>query len=494
MTRTFHFVLTTCFAVLAIASGTVTATHTAAADEPAFSAAAYAMDITPQSFPIDSSGSMGPRKADAAHDPLHARCLVLSDGSTTIAFAVCDHCMVPREIFDAAKQRASAATGIPTSHILCSATHTHTGVTVAPTFQSSVETEYCDFLTERIADGIIKAHQQLKPAKIGWAVGHNPRQVFNRRWHMRTGFQLSDPFERGTDRVRMNPPAANVKLLKPAGPIDPEVPVVSIMSSDNQPVAVLANYSLHYVGGVPSGALSADYFGEFAVQLARLMEVPGDSGFVGIMSNGTSGDINNINFFEGAEGKPPFEQIRYVATDVAESAFKAVQRAEYADAVTLSVIEKEITLGVRKPTAAELAEARQLLAEAGPGPYRDRRLIYANETVDLAAYPDTVNVKLQAMRIGDMAIVTTPCETFVETGLAIKQLSPFKPTFTIELANGYNGYLPTAEQHALGGYETWRAKSSYLAIDAETKVRSTLLEMLNELATNQACTPLPPSP
>ena len=65
----------------------------------------------------------------------------------------------------------------------------------------------------------------------------------------------------------------------------------------------------------------------------------------------------------------------------------------------------------------------------------------------------------------------SPCETFVEIGLEIKKQSPLKPTFTIELANGYNGYLPTPEQHKLGGYETWRARSSYLEVDAATGSR-----------------------
>ena len=455
--------------------------HATADQKFPLTAGAYAMDITPLTFPIDSAGSMGPRKAEQAHDPLHARCLVLNAAGTKIAFAVCDHCMIPRDIFDAAKRRASEETGIPESNILCSATHTHTGVTVTPTFQSTVETEYCDFLTDRIAEGIIEAHKRMQPAKIGWAVGNNPRQVFNRRWYMRKGFVHSDPFDRGLDTVRMNPPAANSKLLKPAGPIDPEVPVVSIQTTDGEPIGLLANYSLHYVGGVPGASLSADYFGEFANQMNRLLEVPRESGFVAAMSNGTSGDINNINFFEGGERKPPFEQIRFVATDVAESAFKAYERIEYDSEVTMSVVERELTLGVRKPTSDELAKAKTMLQEAGEGPHRDRRLIYANETVHLSEYPDTVDIKLQAIRIGSMAIVTTPCETFVETGLAIKKASPFRPTFTIELANGYNGYLPTAEQHALGGYETWRAKSSYLAVDSEAKIRSTLLDMLNEL-------------
>ncbi len=69
--------------------------------------------------------------------------------------------------------------------------------------------------------------------------------------------------------------------------------------------------------------------------------------------------------------------------------------------------------------------------------------------------PSELTIMLQAIRIGELAIATSPFETFAETGLEIKRRSPFKPTFTIELANGCYGYLPTPEQHRLGGYETW---------------------------------------
>jgi hypothetical protein len=108
--------------------------------------------------------------------------------------------------------------------------------------------------------------------------------------------------------------------------------------------------------------------------------------------------------------------------------------------------------------------------------------IYARETLLLNDYPPYIDTILQAIRIGELGIATTPCETFVETGLAIKAESPLKPTFTIELANDYRGYLPTAEQHALGGYETWRARSSYLEVEAEAKIRRELLKLLGEVA------------
>ena len=446
-------------------------------------AGAVAIDITPIKFPVGSSGSMTPRQAQLAHDPLHARCLVLDNGETKIAFAICDSCMIPRDIFDAAKKRVSETIGIPADHIVCAATHTHTGVSVARTFQSSVEVEYGELLIQKISAGIIKAHSQLEPARIGWAVGNNPRQVFNRRWFLRRGVAIRDPFEFGTDKVRMNPSPNSKSLLQPAGPTDPEIPIFSVQSLDGRPIAMWANYSLHYVGGVPAQSLSADYFGEFARQFTDLIDAKSvQPKFVAAMSNGTSGDINNINFFEGHTKQPPFEQIRAVAADVAQSAHAAYQRVEYHDWVPIQMIEKEIELGVRKPDESEIARATKLIRESGQGPWKDRRLIYANETLDLAKYPATVKVKLQSIRIGELGIVTTPCETFVETGLASKKESPLKPTFTIELANGYNGYLPTRTQHAYGGYETWRAKSSYLAVDAESKVRSTLLEMLQEVA------------
>lgn len=444
---------------------------------------ACAIDITPPQFPVEVNGSTSPWQAERAHDPLQARCLVLDNGSTKVAIAVCDSCMIPREIFDLAKEKAATATGIPADHILCSATHTHTGVAATPVFQSPAEKEYGTFLAGKIAEGIVQADAQREPARIGWAVGNNPRQVFNRRWHLRAGPALTDPFDRDSDKVQMNPVAASTRLLKPAGPTDPQIPILAVQSLDGRPIAVLANYSLHYVGGVPPASLSADYYGEFARQFARLINAEKtEPPFVAIMSNGTSGDINNVNFFEGVAPREPFEQIRLVAADVAAAAHAAYQRIEWHDWAPIEMRETEIELGVRRPTEDEASHAREILKQAGKGPYNDLRAIYALETLDLAEYPASVRTKLQAIRIGDVGIASSPCETFVETGLAIKRDSPLSVTFVIELANGYNGYLPTPEQHALGGYETWRAKSSYLAVEAEPKIRSTLIDLLREVA------------
>src|SRR5206468_10143809 len=243
-------------------------------------AGAFAQDVTPTTFPVSVNGGMSDRQATSAHDPLHARCLVLDDGTTKLALVVVDSCMIPRAIHDAAKALAEKKTGIPARNMLISATHTHSAPTVAGVFQSDPDEKYVALLPQGIAEGIEKAHANLAPAKVGWGVASEPNQVFNRRWRMKPGVLNTDPFGGTTDKVKMNPGYQNPGLFEPAGPVDPEVSVLSVRTADDRPLALYANYSLHYVGDLP--ALSADYFGVFADAIGR--DLKAGPGFVGILS------------------------------------------------------------------------------------------------------------------------------------------------------------------------------------------------------------------
>ena len=456
-----------------------------AADANVFRAGAFAADITPPRFPISVNGNMQDHLANAAHDPLHARCLVLDDGTTRVAIVVCDLCVVCSEMYEEARQLAAAATKIPASRMLLSATHTHSAPTVTAVFQSEPDVEYQKFLARQIAAGIEQAEARLVPARIGWGVGTNASQVFNRRWKMKPGSIAPSPLG-GVDNVKMNPGIGNPNLVEPAGPIDPDVSVLAVQTRDGQPLALLANYSLHYVGGVGGGVVSADYFGAFADRISQLVGAgKTDPPFVGIMSNGTSGDINNVNFKQAAAPRrAPFEQIRLVADSVAQTAFGVYQEIKFQDWVPLAVREADIQLGVRRPNADDLERAKKILEDAKEPVLKSLVEVYAREQVLLSSFPEQVPVKLQALRIGSLGIVAIPCEVFVEIGQELKLKSPLKPTFTIELANGYNGYLPTAAQHQLGGYETWRARSSYLEVDAAEKIVAKVLELLGEVAKN----------
>ncbi len=442
-----------------------------------FRAGAATSNVTPW-LGLSINGGMQDRTVKQIRDELHARSLALDNGQNRIAITVVDSCLIPREIFDEAKRLVAQHAGLPADHMLMSATHTHSAPTAAPVFQSRADAEYLRFLTRRIADSVRRALNNLQPAEIGWGVGKVPQHVFNRRWKMKAGTELSNPFG-GTDQVKMNPASESPDLVEPAGPTDPDLSILSVRALSGRPIALLANYSLHYVGAPD---VSADYFGAFAVEIQQLLGAERlDPPFVGILSNGTSGNINNVDFRRKREAQPAFAQAQRVAADVAGEALRVYKSIRHQAWVTLDARQAEIELGVRRPAPEDLRRAKQLVAAAKGPAMRTQPEIYARKTLLLAEYPAKVPMLVQALRVGEIGIAAIPCEVFVEIGLELKQKIPFKPAFTISLANGYNGYLPNVEHHRLGGYETWRARSSYLEVEAAPKIVDRLLRLFGEL-------------
>lgn len=441
-----------------------------------FLAGVAAPNITP---PLGASiaGNMQNQTAKDVHDELHARCLVLDNGITKLAFVVVDSCAVAGEVIQSAKRQIEQHTGIPGHRVLVSATHSHSAPAAARLFQSEPDRGYQEFLATRISDAVRRACNRLQPARIGWGVGKEERLLFNRRYFMQPGAIPADPFGRTTDQVRMNPGVGNKDIIKPSGPIDPDVSILGVTTAAGEPLCALGSYALHYVGAA-GNTISADYFAVWANEISsRLHAGPG---FLGILANACSGNINNVNFMGTEKKYAPFQRMQEVAATLAEESVRVWKQIRFQDWVELNGTLEELDLKVRKPSAAEVAEARKLLIGA-PEDVSDRRQIYAKETVQLADFPATVRAPVQALRIGGLGIATFPGEAFTELGLEVKQKSPFQPTFLIELANSYLGYIPTVEGHRLGGYETWRAKSSYLEVDAAPKMVDAALRGLRKL-------------
>jgi hypothetical protein len=443
-----------------------------------FRAGAATSNITPRLGRLIVGNFTQPR-ATNIHDELHARCLVLDDGQTKIGLVVCDSVGIDREVFDLARRLISKETGIPGDNLLMSATHTHSG----PSWhgRDDDDGDYPHFLARRIADGVARAVRNLEPARIGWGVGREPGQVFNRRWRMKPGSALANPFG-GVDQVRMNPPRASADLLEPAGPTDPEISFLSVQARTGRPIALLANYSLHYVGGTRPGDISADYFAVFADRMQQLLGADRlDPPFVGILCNGTSGDVNNINFRVPGEKRQPYEQMRRVAHAVAGEVERVHQFIQFHDWVSLAAQQKEIALATRRPTPKLLAWARQTLdkPETAPKTHPLERH-YAQRTLALKDAPPRTPIVLQTLRVGDVAMAAIPFEVFAETGLEIKKKSPYRPTCTVSLANGSGGYLPTPAQHQLGGYETWLG-TNRVETEASVKIVETLMELFGRL-------------
>ena len=440
-------------------------------------------NITPALGATMYSGFL-PFQAKNVHDDLWVRCLVLDDGQTRLALVVCDVLDMMWQVSEVARQRIEAATGLSQNNVLISATHTHTShdvigdrFVVTPELNAVQEA-----LVARIVDTVRCAINKLEPARISWATASEPKHVFNRRWFLKPGTVPTTPLGGTNDQVKMNPGILNPNLVKPAGPVDPEIGIIAVQTIAGRPLALFANYALHYVGGGPRSSISADYYGMFHEYIRRLLNAElQEPLFVAMMSNAASGDVNNIDVTRPAPQRAHYEKMRIVASDVAQAVYAAYQKMQWHDYVSLGVAFKKLEITYRRPSAEQVLWAKKTLAVLKPGEQpKNWDEIYAERLLRMDAMPASWGLPLQALRIGEVAIVSFPNDTFCEIGLELKQRSPFKPTFVVSHAHGYFGYLPTPAQHALGGYETWLG-SSRLEIEASVRMIDCHLELLSKL-------------
>ena len=454
----------------------------------AFRAGAHAQDITPDWFPVVVNGGFRPRYAEKALDPLHARCLVLDDGAGQLAIVVVDSCVLDRALIDAAKEKAHELTGIPAGRMFVSATHTHSAPAVVGALGTDPDERYRAWLPGKIAEGIHQAQRNLAPAQVGWAVESLPDRVHSRRWIARPDRIGVDPFGEPTTRATMHPGYRNPDWQEPSGPMNPEVSILAVRRPDGTPIAVLGSFSIHYVG---AGVLSADYFGVFARRIGELLDAgETDPPFVGILANGVSGDAWLRDY---TREEPCKFDMHSVGEEVAQAALKAYRAIPWHNGLPLDAREADLELKVRQP---KVEWARQVMAEieAEGRPLKSLTDFYAREQLLLAEMPPTRNLKLQVLRIGTLGMVGIPCEVFAITGLRIAAASPLEHTFTVMLANGWEGgYLPPVEQMAMGGYTTWLARSSCLEVEAEPKVVARVNELVADVAGDIRVTRAPPS-
>ncbi len=420
------------------------------------------VDITPKPEAPLSGPVGGGGKATKVFDPLYARALAIQSGDTRIVLCVCDVTMMASELHDRIRNRVHERTGLPKDHLLVSATHTHRSPRAVELELGPAHDEFRNGLVDRVAGAVGQALANLEPAKIGWASVEKPEHCRNRRWLIKPGSLGPNPFGDRTDKAAMyGGPGKNA--IRVAGPVDPEFFVLSAQRPDGSQIGLYANFSIHY--GAGGGGVSADYFGVFARAVEKDLGAEGGP-MVAMISNGTSGDI-------APGGKP-----EPLGNSLAAAAVKLVRGIKHRAELPISVHESEIPIKVRRPDAERVAWAKAVLDGTWKKPAHRWKDKFAKSALWLSEYPETLPVRLQVTRIGDLAIAAMPCEVYAETGLAIKEASPFAATFNVSLANGYNGYLPTPEQHALGGYTTWPAISSCLEINAEPRIRTEVIRLL----------------
>ena len=445
-----------------------------------FKAGAAAVDITPATLPVLVNGGMVSRSMDKIKTRIHARAIALADGKEQLVIVVVDSCMMTRPLLDEAKALAEKRTGIPKNRMLISATHTHTAPASMGCLGTDPDPAYVPFLRDKLVESIAAAQAALEPARIGFAKGDAGDFTALRQWIRRPDRIAEDPFGNMTVRANMHAGRNWDDATGEAGPKDPDLSLISIQARDGRPLAVLGNFSMHYFGDKD---ISADYYGLFSEGLKLRLApepAPGKPAFVGIMSHGCSGDIYRTDYKipEKERPNPTIDEYTKGLLDIAMAAYKSVR---YRDDADLAMAERRMTLNYRVPDKQRLEWAQRIVAAMGDRLAKTPTEVYAREQILLHERQKT-EIVVQALRIGDIGIATTPCETYAVTGLKIKAASPLPHTMVIELANGGDGYIPPPEQHPFGGYNTWAARSAGLEVMAEPKIAEAAIGMLEKIS------------
>jgi len=435
----------------------------AAADKPTaeLRAGVAVIDITP---PIGyrMSGYFYERLSTGIKNPLHAKAIVLRQGGQRAAMVFCDIIGISLDVSSRARKQAAEKTGIPPENILIAATHSHTGplyfgalrkhfhdVAVAKYGSDPCEkVDYARELSEKIVQVITQANAAAKPVRLQAAVAQQQGLSFNRRFHMKDG------------TVRFNPGVLNPAIVRPAGPIDPEVPFVFFRSvdGDNAPRfrgdklapaeagAAMVNFALHLdtVGGT-------EYAADYPYYLEQSLHESFGDNFVLLFGTGTCGDINHIDVTKKDRLKTD-----YIGQTLAETIRAKINEAKTTTSPALAVRREIVNAPLQHYGPEKIAWARDNIKKVGTNELSFLEQVEAYKILALEMRGgNTIPLEVQVFRLSpEVAVVGLPGEVFVDLGLAIKHASPFPVTLVIELCQDAPGYIPTKKAFAEGSYET----------------------------------------
>ena len=433
---------------------------------------AASVKITPP-IGIPMAGYYYERGAEKIHDDLFAKAMVIEEDGLKVAIVSCDLIEVSADIVASVRNIVEKSTGIDADHVMIGATHSHTGPVIPysgsfdnPKGKSAeILVQYISKLPLLIAESVEQANKALQPAKISFGMGHEESISFNRRFFMTDG------------TVGWNPGKLNPKIIKPAGPIDPDVSVLYSETIEGNPISTYVNFALHLdiVGGTE---ISAD----LPFTLSTILGKVKSQDMVTLFAQGCSGNINHINV-KYKEPQNGHAESQRIGTVLAGEVIKTYTQLQLLDINNIVVKREIVKLPLAEISPDELRKAHEIISTAGkPNAAPFLELVNAFKIIDVyERNGNPIDAEIQVFGIGDnCAIVSLPGEIFTELGMYIKSRSPYPYTIVVELANGSIDYVPDMKAFIEGNYEPISARCA--PGSGEILVKKTL-EMLNELKT-----------
>lgn len=411
------------------------------------------VNVTPM-MGIGLAGYFVSRHADGVLDELEINALALSCGDDKAIFISMDHEGIKREITTEFRKAISDKTGVPMDAIYIHATHTHTAPFLVKDSEEPLEQEYYQMVLHRMVDASVMALDDLKPAKMGWGIGQAPNIAFVRRFRMKDG------------SVKTNPGVNNPDILEPVGEIDERVSVLRF-DREGAETIVLANFAVHpdTVGGCK---ISGDWPGF----VRRTVEKTLDNTKC-LFFNGAEGDINHVNvhptggylngmFMDFDDVARGYEHAQYMGRVITGGILQTFDKVKYIDVDSLKAKQRTIYVPSNMPNPEDMEEAHRIndLHVAGKDdelPYTGMMLTTivaeAGRMVRLEHGPETFEMELSGIAIGDVVMLGIPGEPFMGIGKGLKETEGWEIVIPTCLTNGHEGYFPMTDAYEQGGYE-----------------------------------------
>ncbi len=439
-------------------------------------------DITP-TIGMEKPGGYGKSYNRFLHDPCKVRAVVFDDGKKRVALVGIDALVIRRVNVQNVRKKVKEMCGIEANSILIGASHSHssgpTGMILPGEFDqadafiqelayvksSNADSAYLEMVERKLVDVIVAADGKKAEVEVGFASGHEGNVSFNRRFRMKNG------------QTHTHPRYGNPDMLKPAGPIDPEVGVIGVWDKKSgQILGCVVNFACHAT--TSPGGISANY----PWYLEKVIkDVMGDK-IVTVFLNGASGDITQVNNQTPIQMKSGEGMAKIVGGSVAAEALKQLWRMPRGTEVTVDAQQEVMRIARRKPSKAHLDAARKNVKDEDFKKKEPAAWTFAKETVLLDALIQSEpvrDVEIHAVKVGPAVFVTTPAEYFTQFGLDQKKAIQFPYVWPVSLANGCVGYVPTEEALSPtgGGYETRLTSYSNLIPKAGTMMRDKGIEL-----------------
>lgn len=420
--------------------------------------------ITPE-LGVQIQGAGHPNQpARTIRDELEANAVLLSDGAESVLLVSCDLAGLTSDFVARARAEMAEASGLSERSVIITCTHTHSGPSVLATnYKKPVDFAWLECFRGQLIDLARAARKAVRPALIGWGLG-SALIGYNRRCCWADGSHT------------MFNPAGRDDFTGLEGPDDSAHLALFVCDEDDKPLAVIHNNTSHPTCFYGGDCFSADFPG---VARAYVRESLGNVPVLYL--NGAFGDISRTQMPRKDQLETPEQCLLRLSHLVAGETLRLFYETTFHEDLSIAHLYEDISMPVQLPHPDRLAWARGVLGQIDAG--EDVRGMEGIMAWGIASLQDTFGnnptdtLAVHVIRIGDVALITQPCELYCRFGLDVKRRSPAPLTAVCSLADGYGGYCPTMYGILGGGYSgepiSWRRfapETGYRIVDAACRM------------------------